>query len=360
MVNLACGQEITQDTTLVADLTCTNGPALIIAADNVTLDLAGFTVSGDLASGSDSPGILFRGVHGSTVRDGTVQHFAAGVAIQGGGRNLVQNVTTQDNIGGGNFGDGIVIDGSTENRIEGNTVLRNGPYSGITLLNKATHNDIRHNIVMDNNMSQAGDPSAGRQDMGIRIEGPGASHNKVESNTITGSGGDGITVLPVCTNLDTGQPCVGEGNRFNRIINNTSNSNGVSGRGDGIKMFCMQTPVAPSDNTIVGNFTNNNTTYGVCFDARCNKNEASGNSAHGNGQYDGYDANDPPCETNEWEDNDFLAVNQPCVGGPKTTANGFYTNRPVLPGQAGPGSGQVSMEMILSVLHANLARAKKA
>jgi parallel beta-helix repeat protein len=357
MAALTCGQQITQDTTLDADLTCTSGPALVIAADNITVDLAGHTVSGDPAGGGDAPGILFRGVSGSTVRNGTVQHFAAGVAIQGGGHNVVQNVTVQDNIGsGGDFGDGIVVDGSSENRIEGNTVRRNGPYSGISLLNKSEHNDVRHNVVTDNNMSQAGDPSAGRQAMGIRVEGPGASHNKIDSNTITGSGSDGINVLATCANPDASPPCGGtEPNRYNRIVNNTSNENGTSGRGDGIKVFTMPTPIPPANNTVTDNVANNNTTNGICFDGGTVANRASRNSAHGNGQYDGFDGDtDPACGSNTWTANDFDTVNQPCVGGHKTAPAGLHTDHPQLPGQAAPGSGDVARDQVEELFRKNL------
>jgi len=51
----------------------------------------------------------------------------------------------------------------------------------------------------------------------------------------------------------------------------------------------------------------------------------SGNSAHDNGGFDGFDANvEPGCGSNVWEDNDFGTVNQPCVqgggaGGEQTT-----------------------------------------
>jgi parallel beta-helix repeat protein len=359
MASLQCGQEITEDTTLDADLSCTSGPALIIAADNVTLDLGDHTVSGTADSGSDTPGLVFRNVKGSTVRNGTVQHFAAGVAINGGSGNVVQNVTLEDNIGGANFGDGIVVDGSKENRIIGNTIRRNGPFSGISLLNQSTHNEIRHNIVTDNNMSHTGVPSDGRQDMGIRLEGPGASHNKIDSNAVTGSGSDGITVLPTCTDFQSDPPkCEGaEPNEHNRIANNTCNSNGVSGRGDGIKVFCMPTPVPPVHNAVVDNFTYNNTTNGISFEARTNKNEALRNSGQGNGQFDGFDGNDA-AGTNTWTDNDFGTANPPYVGGDKHVPRGTHTDRPALPGQAAPGSGEVSQETIEGLMRKNLAAAE--
>ena len=104
-----CGQEIKADTTLDGNLRCSEGPALIVTADNVVLDLGGFTITGDGAGSAGVPGILLRNVKGVTVRKGTVTGFGAGVAIAGGSKNVVENMTCQDNIGSteGDFGDGI-------------------------------------------------------------------------------------------------------------------------------------------------------------------------------------------------------------------------------------------------------------
>lgn len=320
---LVCGQEITEDTTLDGDLICAGGPALVVTADNVTLDLDGHTVSGHLDTVAGGPGILLRGVRGVTVRKGTLQHFGAGVVIDGGGGNVVQNLTVQDNVGavGGDFGDGIVIDGSSENRIEGNTVARNGPFSGISLIGKSSQNEIRDNIVTDNNMMHVGDPSAGRQAMGIRIEGPSANHNRIVGNTVTGSGADGIVVLPTCISTP-GQPeCAGSPpNEHNEITANLSHRNGTSGRGDGIRLFTVANPVAAAHTSILDNVADDNTTNGIAIDAVGNnnpgptENEVIRNAGHGNGAYDGYDGNlNPQCGTNTWENNDFGSVNQPCV-----------------------------------------------
>lgn len=316
VVSLACGQEITEDTTLDRDLTCRSGPALIVAADGITLDLGGHTVFGDRMGGNTGPGIVLRDVHRATVRNGTVQYFGAGVVIAGGGHNVVENVVAQDNIGTtqGDFGDGIVLDGSSDNRIEENTVQRNGPFSGISLLNESQRNEVRGNLVADNSMSHVGDPSAGRQDMGIRMEGPGASDNVVEGNAVTGSGADGIVVLPTCLDPTSDPPCVGaSANAGNRIAGNTSNGNGRSGAGDGIRLFSMAAPVAPTRTTIADNVANDNTTNGISIDARATSNTITGNRANGNGRFDGHDNNPQPCDDNTWEGNDFGTANHPCV-----------------------------------------------
>ena len=319
---VTCGQEITEDTTLDRDLTCRTGPALVVTTDGVTLDLGGHTIFGDRNGANNGPGIVLREVTGVTVRNGTVQYFGAGIVVRGGGQNVVENLTVQDNTGTteGDFGDGIVVDGSSENRVENNTVQRNGPFSGISLLNESQRNEIRGNVVADNNMGHLGNPQAGRQDMGIRMEGPGASDNTVEGNTVTGSGADGIVVLPTCQDPQSDPPCVGApANEGNRIAGNTCNANGTSGTGDGIRLFSMPAPVAPTRTTIADNVANDNMTNGISVDARSTSNTVIGNRANGNGRFDGNDGNvRPPCDENTWEGNEFGTANHPCVSSVAT------------------------------------------
>jgi len=317
---VTCGKEITANTTLDGNLDCTAGPALIVTADNIVLDLGGFTITGEGTGVTNTPGILLRNVKGVTVRKGTVKGFGAGVAIAGGANNVIENLTLEDNVGSaeGDFGDGITIKETSGNVLRGNTIRRNGPFSGISLVGACTKNEVRDNVISDNNMLP-GDPSMGRQDMGIRIEGPGANNNKLIGNTITASGAEGICVLPTCTNPQTG--CAGTpGNEGNEIIDNLSHGNGISGQGSGIRLFAVPQPVAASKTVIKDNVTNDNVTFGIAIDAvgAANpgppKNKVTGNSGKGNGQFDGFDGNTPGCGSNTWKGNDFVKVNQPCVG----------------------------------------------
>jgi len=317
---IACGLEVTEDTTLEGNIVCASGPALIVAADNVTLDLGGFTVSCSLDATAPGPAILLRGVSGATVQKGTVTGFGAGVAINGGSSNTVQNLTVVDNHGtaDGDFGDGIVVSGSSENRIQGNTIVRNGPFSGIALVGPSQRNEVLENVVTDNNMLHTGDPSAGRQAMGIRVEGPEANGNRIVGNSVTGSGADGIVVLPTCLPNTTPECAGSPPNEGNEILSNISNTNGTSGRGDGIRLFTVANPVAAARTTIRENIADNNKTNGISIDAVGSnnpgptENKVIGNSAHGNGAYDGFDGN-VRCGTNIWQGNDFGETNQRCV-----------------------------------------------
>jgi len=314
------GMEITDDTTLDADLTCARGPGLVIAADNVTVDLGGHTVAGSGDAGMAGAGILFRGVSGATVRNGTVTRFDAGVVIDGGSANVVENLTVEDNIGSpdGELGDGIVVNSSGKNRVQANVVRRNGPFSGISLGPSSAANEVRDNTVADNNMAHLGESEIARQTMGIRIEGPAANHNRIVSNTVTGSGADGIVVLATCDNPADEPPCVGTPpNEHNEIIANTASGNGRSGRGAGVRIFSMPLPMPPVHNTLRDNVADDNANYGIAIDAAAlfsPGNTAIGNRGHGNGEFDGSDGTlMPPCGRNVWEDNDFGSVNQPGV-----------------------------------------------
>jgi hypothetical protein len=316
------GTEITQDTTLDGDLVCPRGPAFTVAADNVTLDLGGHTLSGDPNFTGVGPAIVLRNVTGVTVRNGTIEHFDAGVVIDGGSGNVVEHLTVQDNVGDpdGDYGDGIVVNHSRENRIVGNVVRRNGPFSGIALGRLAQHNEIRDNTVADNNMAHL-PPGAGGQTMGIRVEGPEANHNRIIGNTVTGSGADGIVVLATCDNPEDEPPCVGTPpNQHNEIADNIASRNGTSGRGSGIRVFSMPLPMPPVHNSIHDNVADDNAWYGVAIDnvpLRTPGNQALRNRAHGNGEFDGSDGTlMPPCGKNTWEGNDFGTVNQPCVSTP--------------------------------------------
>jgi parallel beta-helix repeat protein len=315
------GTEITRDTVLDADVACDKGPAMVVVADGVTLDLGGHSVSGPSDSTAPGPAILLRGVSGVIVRNGTIERFEAGVAVEGGGHNVIEGLTVQDNVGApdGDYGDGIVIVGSNHNRVRGNVVRRNGPFSGISLGRGSSDNEVAENTVMDNNMAHLGFPEAGRQTMGIRVEGPSANNNRIVGNTVTGSGCDGIVVLATCDNPDDEPPCVGTPpNEHNEIAANTSNRNGTSGRGCGIRLFSMPLPMPPIHNLVHDNETNDNTSYGVALDGlplRSPGNRAYRNHGRGNGEFDGSDGTlMPPCGRNQWEDNDFGTVNQPCVG----------------------------------------------
>lgn len=86
-----CGDTITSDTTLTADLIGCSGFSALNVTGDVTLDLGGHTVSGDAAEGINAH-------HGRlTIRNGTVSGFDTGVTIAKGGDAYVTRITAIDN-----------------------------------------------------------------------------------------------------------------------------------------------------------------------------------------------------------------------------------------------------------------------
>lgn len=222
---VGCGSVITANTTLTADVgPCNTGNGLIVKGSNFSLNLNGHKVfstaplprnSGVDANGiwvpADVVGIKLVGAYNVTVSNGTVDRFNAGVSIEGGSANTITGLTSQNNQGPcigedfstfatGQYGDGIVVFGSPNNRLVNNTIRNNGPFSGIALVANTTFitkavapypsgTIVEGNTIEDNNICFA--------DIGIRIEGPGASNTRVTNNIVRRSFQEGIVVHPV-------------------------------------------------------------------------------------------------------------------------------------------------------------------
>ena len=299
-----------------------------------------------------------------------------------------------------NFGDGIMTDNSSNNTITRNTAIHNGPYSGIALVDASTHNTVSDNTVRDQTVANSvpdsdndaateasesfsngtadsddsgpcgpfGAVATGQgrlhQDIGIRMEGPGAADNVIRHNMVSGSMLDGISIFD---NICAGNPfgvTPTPPNSGNLIIDNTSTGNGFAGPGenrDGIAVL-EQGPggvvCVPSDNSIVDNLSAGNARNGIFMAGRGSHNNTIegntvvdnglgapapgtlpgdgihlngpstgvggvklagsidntivGNVGHGNVNVDGFDGN-THCDNNNWANNAFVTVNMSCV-----------------------------------------------
>jgi len=131
---------VTQDTVLNHDVGPCAGDGILVAADNVSLDLAGhrvFAAKGPRVG--DFAGIHLEGVHGVTVTGGgRVTGFDAGVLLNAASGNTIKGLHVHDNFGAldtaSTLGDGIAVFHSDHNRIIGNSVFHNGIYDGIGVL----------------------------------------------------------------------------------------------------------------------------------------------------------------------------------------------------------------------------------
>jgi hypothetical protein len=426
--HIGCGAVVTEDTTLDGDIGPCPGVGIVVAASDITLDLGGHAVVGDARArsaapigpgddGRDRPGIVLRGITGVTVTNGTVTGFDAGVAIVGGGGNTVRHVTARENVNYRivtgvdarpedidpdegpfcTFGDGITTFRSSNNRIEANVVVGNGPFSGVSLVGNSSDNVVSRNKIDDNdllNQTPTGDVTIcgglgvpnqpmtrGRrvQDIGVRIEGPGAQRNLVEGNRIRRSGLMGIMVHGNDTRFSPA-------NSHSVIRGNTISETARIGhdldrQGHGIYLH-QPGPAfvhAPHHTTIEGNNSSRNYGGGIFLDSKgtlhsavvrgnvLNHNGLDGlhvngpanpdgapnrflaNRGHGNGaraeevnagpdrlaNYAGTDGADisDGCAGNIWSRNRFGSVNQPCVAADGTG----WVGGPGGSGEAGGG-----------------------
>jgi len=80
--DVSCGQTITSNTTLTADLTCpvTTSPAINIVGSNITLDLGGYVLKGATPA-STATGIMISGAEGVMITNGTIENFGTAITV---------------------------------------------------------------------------------------------------------------------------------------------------------------------------------------------------------------------------------------------------------------------------------------
>lgn len=283
---VACGQVITQDTVLEADVGPCPGPGLVLGADNITLDLGGHTLFG--APSSTAPGILVEApftspsATGVRIRNGSVTGFGIGVSILRSVDNVVERLLVAGNhchgiqllgIGGGPFP-------ATRNVVRENVVRANG-CAGVDLIQNASGNIVERNQITGNVGS------------GVRLQPTGPNNsprrNIVRHNLIEGNGGDGIT----------------ESSFFNTFLGNVIRGNSL----DGVR---VQAGLAAGGSRIEGNQLLGNGRHGVLVERFRSGNEVLGNIALANAVFDLADEN-PQCSGTTWAGNTFGTRNQPCI-----------------------------------------------
>ena len=199
----ACGDTLTTDTTLHADLVDCPSNGLVIGADNITLNLNGHTIDGDgalvdpCADETCDLGVDNLAGHSNvTITGGTIREFGFGLLVGGADDNQLNRLTVSDNLFSG-----ILVFEATHLRVEHSTITRNGlgtDFSGIAAF-AMTHSTLAHNHVADNGdiglfaegiegNRIVGNEFSGNPEAGMLVDG---SRNVVSRNRLT-SGADGI------------------------------------------------------------------------------------------------------------------------------------------------------------------------
>ncbi len=336
----------------------------------------------------DFAGVRLLRVVGATVTGGTLDHFAAGVMVSEGYGNTVTNMVVHDNIAPcqsevhtqspGLLGDGITIFSSQGNIIRGNVADHNGPFSGISLVSetdpvsgKLTGTVPSGNMIEGNTITNSNTCFG---DMGIRVEGPGATHNLVSANSVSGSLLEGIAVNAVLNNDITGfgitcgdpiafpnlPPCPtfnppNPANTDNLITGNDSFANALGQTRAGISLLAFPFSVNPERITIIGNHVEGNGGSGIAviggslgkgkaYGATDNNivgnvsvdNNKDGCTAHTCGRH--YDLIDLSagnhCDNNRWAGNAYRTAFPACttVGGQVVPAGSAGSAAPAAAG----------------------------
>jgi parallel beta-helix repeat protein len=179
---------ITADTTLDSDLVDCPGTAVLIAADDVTLDLAGHLVDGMDAPRPPFGVATFGRVSGTTVKGGRIHGFHYGVLIAPGGPAVVSDLELSGNH------EGMVLQAATEPTVE--RVLAYGNDGSALNMPGARDAIVRDNVMSDNSAGISGANATGaliernvferNAFHGIRLA--GLADSVVAENRIEGSG----------------------------------------------------------------------------------------------------------------------------------------------------------------------------
>lgn len=335
--SVGCGQTISANTTLTADVGPCDGDGIVVGADGITLNLNGHRVFGT-PDPDDNVGIrLFRRT-GVTVTGGDVSQFGAGVAIQGGSDNVVRRVRAHDNVGfidgSGDFGDGVAIFNSIDNLVSDSTIAHNGPFDGVGVFGaRSTGNRLDRNVVQDNNIarySRALGLFLNLDDgvnLGAGLE--GGSHTRVTRNSIRRNGLNGVDACSI-----RGNPCITTDNVIsqNEVQGNgfgdPSHPEASSDIGDGIHVVSIVPPgMNDSDffpstrDLVVENEVFHNGGDGIVVGT--SENRILRNQALGNGSaiedffFDLEDQSpDGDCDANVWRANEYGIAVPECTTAP--------------------------------------------
>jgi len=260
---LSCGEVITASVRLASDVTCQAdfntdffGPALRVAADDVTLDLGGHTVTMNSTQSLRSPGVVAVGAR-VTIRNGTVDAGGTAVELSGDyGRVVDLQATGREGISAGgtgvriarntvNAGFGISAGGPdlriTDNSVTGAIAIQvSGAPGGVIARNSVRASTAPAIWLNQTDGTRVVDNQVTAGDDGVWVY--SGSGNVVASNFVIGEGrdttnGDGIVVYEEATGTIVRENLVaehgGDGIQVNspltRVAHNAAFYNGLLG-----------------------------------------------------------------------------------------------------------------------------------
>lgn len=287
-----CGQTLTASVRLAHDLVGCRGTGLRIGADDVTVDLAGHSITGVNAAGSE--GIADDGHAGVQIRNGTIQgFFLNGVGLRNAPRSTVVGLTIRK-IGAGGAqptasagvlvkhsphstvtatsvsnnvaayqSDGVDVLFSARSTVSGNRLTKNA-WDGLFVLESPGSHVVGN--TLDQNKNGGAEVNGGSDD--VLVDGNVAGKNaafglavgaisgaQIKNNTLTGNSNAGLFMFDLQNTL---------------VMDNRA-----GGNGEGIHLDGGQH--GSTGNRITSNDTSGNLAAGLLLTNEANRNAVVGN-----------------------------------------------------------------------------------
>lgn len=203
---VSCGDSITTNLTLTADLHCTTGfAALEVFANDITIDLNGFRLSGT----TDLAGILTSGFDNLEVKGGVISGFWAGVNTGRSDGLKVHNTIIA------NVGHAVVIAMGNNAHLYDNDFLFTTA-SAVAINNRVAGLTANNNVVENNEFYQ--------NFAGVRICGDDADFNVVRNNLIWQSSDYGVHLIQSSNNIINNNTILDAGLAAIRLNNSSFNT----------------------------------------------------------------------------------------------------------------------------------------
>lgn len=346
-VAVTCGGTVTGSEKLTANLDCpANNP--VVTIDGGTLDMAGYTISGNGGTCVHMAG------RGARLKNGTISGCANGIVAGGQGAHKITAVIVRnhDSVGLWVGGDGNVIKltaavnngtygflvGGDRNRIESCSVALNGS-SGIQVSgddntltkSEAISNGVNGFSVNGGKNKITGNVSVDNTGVGISVTGIGnkLTDNRAEKNSdrgfmVTGESSALTGNLAVANGNGSGDPGFQVSGGKSRLLKNVS----VGNTGEGFRLYgdqlnvrqCMAAAnlnegfrlVTGTGFVLDGNRSHGNSSPGILLEVGAVNGVVRKNFGIGNATTDGRDLN-ANCGGTQWAQNVFGLVTPSCV-----------------------------------------------
>jgi parallel beta-helix repeat protein len=184
----SCGEIVNEDVTLTSDLECGPGDGLIVGANDITINLNGYSITSSDEAGSEDPSMNYDGSSGILVPNaqnvaisglGEVSGFDRGITFMGSSGGQVADIQLANND------IGVLMSGSEGTEVSRNTITNNG----IALISDSSNKGvIAFNQVVAN------------LEQGMLVL--GSDENVVAANNMFGNGENGI-YLDIMSNGNT-------------------------------------------------------------------------------------------------------------------------------------------------------------